>query len=356
MRNLAIAAVVIMLAAVFAIRGSNGAAQEGKLVHSQTTSANKQHAHAYSKSGHDVTSLDRDRIEHLAKNLTSDERRILRGKGTEPAFTGDLLEVSEDGVYTCRLCGLPLFSSNTKFKSGSGWPSFFRSIDSDHVRTDRDTSHGTVRTEITCMRCGSHLGHVFDDGPKPTGHRFCVNSASLDFVSSDSELPPASRPVEMATAYFAGGCFWGVEDRFQQVPGVIDAVSGYMGGDTSDPTYRDVCSGSTGHAETVRVTFDAQKVTYEGLLEWFFKFHNPTQLNRQGPDKGTQYRSAIFAADESQLHEAKRFIDQLSKSKRFEGRRIVTTVESARAFHDAEEHHQDYHAKHGGSCALPDQP
>ena len=356
MRNQAIAAVAIMLAAVFAIRGSDGAAQEGKRMRNQSTAANRKDAHAYSKSGHDVRSLDRDRIEHLAKDLTPDERGIILEKGTERAFSGDLLDVSEDGVYTCRLCGLPLFSSDTKFKSGSGWPSFFRSIDPEHVNTEGDMTHGMVRTEITCARCGSHLGHVFNDGPKPTGHRYCVNSASLDFASSDSELPRASRPVERETAYFAGGCFWGVEDRFQQVPGVIDAVSGYMGGDTPDPTYQDVCSGSTGHAETVRVTFDPQRVTYEGLLEWFFKFHNPTQLNRQGPDRGTQYRSAIFAADESQLHEAKRFINQLSKSKRFEDRRIVTTVESAKAFHDAEEHHQDYHAKHGGSCALPDSP
>ena len=353
MRNQAIAAVAIMLAVVFAIRGSDGAAQEGKRMRNQSTAANRKDAHAYSKSGHDVRSLDRDRIEHLAEDLTHDERRIILEKGTERAFSGDLLDVSEDGVYTCRLCGLPLFSSNTKFKSGSGWPSFFRSIDPEHVNTEGDTTHGMVRMEITCARCGSHLGHVFNDGPKPTGHRYCLNSASLDFASSDSELRPASRPAETATAYFAGGCFWGVEDRFQQVPGVIDAVSGYMGGDTSDPTYRDVCSGSTGHAETVRVTFDPQRVTYEGLLEWFFKFHNPTQLNRQGPDRGTQYRSAIFAADESQLHEAKRFIDQLSKSKHFEDRRIVTTVESAPAFYDAKEHHQDYHAKHGGSCTLP---
>ncbi|MCH8150062.1 MAG: bifunctional methionine sulfoxide reductase B/A protein [Planctomycetes bacterium] len=345
-----------MLAAVFAIRGSNGAAKEGKLVENQSQAAAKTGDRAYSKSGHDVRSLDRDRIEHLAKDLTPDERRIILEKGTERAFTGDLLEVKEDGVYTCRLCGLPLFSSNTKFKSGSGWPSFFRSIDPDHVNTVGDSSQGMVRMEITCARCGSHLGHVFDDGPKPTGQRFCVNSASLDFASSNSELPSKSRPVERETAYFAGGCFWGVEDRFQQVPGVIDAVSGYMGGDTPDPTYREVCSGSTGHAETVRVTFDPQEVSYEGLLEWFFKFHNPTQLNRQGPDRGTQYRSAIFAADERQLHEAKTFIDQLSKSHRFEDHRIVTTVEAAQAFHDAEEHHQDYHAKHGGSCALPDAP
>ena len=160
--------------------------------------------------------------------------------------------------------------------------------------------------------------------------------------------------IETSTAYFAAGCFWGVEDRFQKVPGVTDAVSGYIGGHTANPTYEDVCSGASGHAEAVRVSFDPNRVTYQELVEWFFKFHDPTQLNRQGPDVGSQYRSAIFAADERQLEESRRLIDQISKSKRFLGRDIVTTVEQAGPFYEAEEYHQDYHAKHGGSCALPD--
>jgi methionine-S-sulfoxide reductase len=180
-----------------------------------------------------------------------------------------------------------------------------------------------------------------------------MNSGALRFYKSGSGLPPESSPVAAQTAYFAGGCFWGVEDRFQQVPGVIDAVSGYQGGTTSRPTYKQVCTDKTGHAETVRVTFDPNRVSYRQLLEWFFKLHDPTQMNRQGPDVGSQYRSVIFANDDEQLKEAKAYIEELAKSDRFRGRKIVTSVERAAPFYEAEEYHQDYHAKHGGSCPLP---
>ena len=125
----------------------------------------------------------------LSAGLSPDERRVLLEHGTEAAFCGVFLDNKLDGVYTCRLCGLPLFRSSTKFDSGTGWPSFFAPFDATHVRTVRDTSHGMVRDEIVCARCGSHLGHVFPDGPPPTGERHCLNSVSLGFTPLGDALP-----------------------------------------------------------------------------------------------------------------------------------------------------------------------
>lgn len=313
----------------------------------------------YSKSGHDITPLSKERIETLATALSPEEARIILRKGTEAPFCGNLLDNKKEGSYCCRLCGLPLFSSDHKFDSGTGWPSYFRPIDVDHIRYERDSSHGMTRVEILCARCDGHLGHVFEDGPKPTGLRYCLNSASMSFVEKGKEFPPQSRPVKMETAYFAGGCFWGVEDRFEQTPGVIDAVSGYMGGKVSNPTYKQVCYTDTGHAEAVKIVYDPARISYTQLLEAFFKYHDPTQLNRQGPDVGTQYRSAIFASDQAQLEAAQKFISQQQETKkRFKNKKIVTQVvladlTGAGQFWSAEEYHQDYHKKNGGHCAMP---
>ena len=306
----------------------------------------------YSKSCYDITPLSPERVAELAKKLDPEAFRITQRAGTEPPFCGNLLDNKKEGVYACVVCGLPLFSSDHKFNSGTGWPSFFRPVDPAHITSRRDSSHGMTRTEINCARCSAHLGHVFDDGPKPTGLRHCLNSASLAFIEKGEPAPPASRPVAAATAYFAAGCFWGIEHYFQQGPGVIDAESGYMQGDTKDPTYREVCGGRTGHAETVKVVYDPARISFGRLVEAFFAMHDPTQLDRQGPDVGSQYRSGIWYVDDAQEREAAALIETLRASGRYGDRPIVTRLERAKTFYPAEPYHQDYVAKTGRACHV----
>lgn len=308
----------------------------------------------YSKSGYDITPLPRAKVAELAKKLDPEAYRITQSADTERAFCGTLLDNHKDGMYVCVVCGLPLFSSDAKFTSGTGWPSFYKEFDPAHVERRTDKSHGMTRTEINCARCSAHLGHVFDDGPKPTGERHCLNSASLKFVEKGETVPEESQPVKTETAYFAGGCFWGIEHFFDEGPGVVDAVSGYMQGKSKNPSYEDVCGHGTGHAETVKVVYDPRRITYKQLLEAFFKMHDPTTLNRQGPDVGDQYRSGIWTTSAAQQKEAETFIQELADKKAFGDRKIVTQVEPAQIFYAAEEYHQNYISRTGRACHVAD--
>ncbi|MBN1426047.1 bifunctional methionine sulfoxide reductase B/A protein [Candidatus Fermentibacteria bacterium] len=268
------------------------------------------------------------------RQLTAEEARVILQKGTERAFTGEYWDHHEDGTYRCRQCGATLFSSGHKFDSGCGWPSF---DDAEPGAVKEVPDADGRRTEIVCAACGGHLGHVFrGEGLTPADTRHCVNSISMTFE-------PASPPSEKA--YFAGGCFWGVEFWFEKEPGVSAAVSGYMGGGTERPSYAEVCSGTTGHVESVEVTFDPTVVSYETLARLFFEIHDPTQVERQGPDVGTQYRSVVFYASDEQRQVAESLIARLEER----GYNVATRLEPATTFWRAEDYHQDYYTHKGST-------
>ena len=272
--------------------------------------------------------------EEWKKILTPEQYYILREEGTERPFTHEFKDIKEKGVFVCVACENPLFSIETKFNSGTGWPSFYQPYASKSVDVGTDNSLGMSRDEVKCAKCEGHLGHVFDDGPNPTGLRYCIDGIALKFV-------PAQK---LEKVVFAQGCFWCLEEIFESVKGVKEVISGYSGGTEKNPTYQEVGSGSTSHAEAVEVVYNPDEISYKELLKVYFNSGDITQVNGQGPDIGKQYRSIVFYNNETQKKAIESYIKELEDSKKYS--KIAVEVEPFKAFYDAEDYHQDYAKLH----------
>ncbi|MGH7804900.1 MAG: bifunctional methionine sulfoxide reductase B/A protein [Candidatus Binatia bacterium] len=325
-----------------------------------------------------MTNYRKPSDDDLKKKLNPLQYEVTQHEGTEPPFRNTYWDNHEHGIYVDVVSGEPLFSSLEKYDSGTGWPSFWQPLEKENVETKEDNALFMKRVEVRSKHGDSHLGHVFEDGPQPTGLRYCMNSASMRFVpiakldeegygkylpifekagikvapkSGNGAQADTAAAARYQTATFGGGCFWGVEELIRKQPGVVATEAGYTGGHLENPRYEDTHDSASGHAESVQVTFDPEKTSYEEILRFFFRIHDPTTLNRQGNDTGTQYRSVIFFHDDQQKQVAEKVRAEVDKSGKWK-KPVVTEIAQASKWWPAEDYHQDYLQKHpnGYTC------
>ena len=277
--------------------------------------------------------------------LTEAEKRVILNKGTEYPGTSEFTDSEANGTYVCKQCNQPLYTSDTKFNSHCGWPSFDDEIDGAVTRVQDADGR---RTEIVCSNCNGHLGHVFlGERMTEKNTRHCVNGISMNFVEGGEKLPTVIKeePMDMTkmdTATFGAGCFWCVEVLFQKLKGVAHVESGYAGGKLKNPTYKMVSQGTTGSVEVAQIVYDPSIITYEKLVDILFHVHDPTTLNRQGNDRGTQYRSVIYYHNDAQKATAEEVLRRIDATDLWTDP-IVTTIEEINNYSTAEAYHQDYY-------------